>query len=202
MLWSVLLSICWCVSMNDFARKVAELEHAYRHAQQCLLEETAQLSILLDGHNDLLAAQSVVQTLSQEIQSQAHRRISSTVTSCLATVFGDDAPTFDIQFELKRGKTEATLVFRKGDLELDPLASSGGGVIDVAAFALRVACLMLTRPKLRKILILDEPFRFVSAGFRDNVRMLLEQLSEDMGIQIIMVTHAEDLITGNVVELN
>jgi len=84
------------------------------------------------------------------------------------------------------------------------MTAAGGGVVDVAAFALRLSCLMLSKPPLRRILILDEPFKYVSErrGYRERVRQLLESLAEEMGIQILMVTHIEALQTGDIVELS
>lgn len=92
------------------------------------------------------------------------------------------------------------LFIREGQ-SFDPTRSVGGGVVDVAAFALRMACLSLARPQRRRLLILDEPFRFVSRGYRPRLRALLQQLTKDMGIQIVMVTHLQDLVVGKVVEI-
>ena len=82
----------------------------------------------------------------------------------------------------------------ESEAELDPLQSCGGGILDVAAFGLRLACLMLQRPQPARVLILDEPFRFVSSHYRSNVRALLSELSQEMGVQIIMVTHIEEFM--------
>jgi len=138
--------------------------------------------------------------LAQAVQQKAHEKISSVVSSCLTAVFNDPYE-FKIQFERKRGKTEARLVFVRRGLEVDPLTASGGGVVDVAAFALRVACLVLHRPRLSRLVVLDEPFKFVSANYQDNVRAMLEELASDLGLQIIMVTHIETLETGKVISL-
>jgi len=86
-------------------------------------------------------------------------------------------------------------------LEVDPMNACGGGMVDVAAFALRVACLMLHRPRLAKVVVLDESFKFVSAQYRDNVRSMLEGLAEDMGLQILQVTHISELETGTIIEI-
>jgi ABC-type sugar transport system ATPase subunit len=48
---------------------------------------------------------------------------------------------------------------------------------------------------------MDEPFKSMSAEYWQNTRLLLEGLSKDFGIQIIMVTHNPKLQTGKVVEL-
>lgn len=145
-------------------------------------------------------SQRIVQGVAQVVQQKVHDRISGVVSRCLESVF-DDPYEFRILFEQKRGKTEARLVFVRDDMEIDPLTASGGGVVDLAAFALRLACLSLARPKLRPLVILDEPFRFVSVDYRFRIREMLEILSKEMGVQFIQVTHIEDLKIGEVVEL-
>jgi DNA repair exonuclease SbcCD ATPase subunit len=87
-------------------------------------------------------------------------------------------------------------------MEVDPMAAAGGGVVDVAAFALRLACLMLHRPAVRRTVVLDEPFKFVSADRRGYVRQMLEDLAEELNVQFIMVTHIEELKTGHVIEIS
>lgn len=145
-------------------------------------------------------AQEILQHLSMAVQQRAHAKISEVVTSCLAAVF-DDPYQFKIVFDRKRGRTEASLRFTRRDLDVDPLTASGGGMVDVAAFALRVACLALHRPRLSRVIVLDEPFRFVSAQYQGNIKSMLEGLSKDMKIQIVMVTHNDSYSTGKLVEL-
>lgn len=146
-------------------------------------------------------AQDILQHVAQAVQRQAHEKISSVVSSCLASVFPDNPYELKITFERKRGKTEAVLQFSRGSISVNPISASGGGVVDVAAFALRVACLVLHRPRLSRVVVLDEPFKFVSAGHLPNVRRMLQQLTKDLGLQIIMVSHIEELAIGKVVEL-
>ena len=145
-------------------------------------------------------AQAILQHLAQAVQQQAHQRISEVVSSCLAAVF-DDPYELKINFERKRGRTEAHLRFVRRGLDVSPVDAAGGGMVDVAAFALRVACLVLCRPRLSRIIVLDEPFKFVSAQYQDNVRSMLEELSEKMDIQIIQVTHNEAYATGKLITL-
>lgn len=145
-------------------------------------------------------AQELLQLVAQAVQQRAHERVSTVVSSCLSTVF-EDPYEFKILFERKRGRTEASLRFTRRGLDVDPLSASGGGVVDVAAFALRAACLMLHRPRLSKLIVLDEPFKFVSEEFHPNIRSMIEQLAEDLGLQIIFVTHIHELETGKIIRL-
>lgn len=146
-------------------------------------------------------SQRIIQTIATTIQEQAHSKIAAVVSKCLETVF-DEPYQFKITFERKRGKTEARLTFLRDGLELDPLTASGGGVVDVAAFALRLACLVLSVPKKRRTLILDEPFKFLSKNYRSNIRKMLLSLSEEMSVQFIMVTHIPELECGRLIEIN
>lgn len=141
-----------------------------------------------------------MQEVTQHVQQQVHNRIASVVSRCLKAVF-DEPYDFKIHFERKRGRTEARLVFIRNGEEIVPMQGSGGGVIDVAGFALRIACLMLARPKLRRLVVLDEPFKFVSSEYRERIRDLLETLSEEMGIQFVMVTHISEIQTGKIVRI-
>lgn len=154
------------------------------------------------GHlDDCRAAQAVVQAVASAVQQEAHARLAAVVTRCLQTVFPDDPYTFQIYFEEARGKTQARMVFERAGLGVDPMGAAGGGVVDVAAFALRVACLMLARPAKRRLVVLDEPFKFLSKEYQPNVRAMLLGLSRDLGVQFIMVTHIPALQCGKVVEL-
>lgn len=190
--------------MIDFDKEksvVASLQSNLNHLERTVATEQANLLEAEKALHRTQVAQEILQHLAQAVQQQAHQQISAVVSKCLAAVFGDDAYEFRIDFERKRGRTEAVLLFTRRGLVVDPLTASGGGAVDVAAFALRVACLMLHRPRLTRLLVLDEPMKFVSAEYQEGVRVMLEELAEDLGIQILMVTHNESLATGKLLQL-
>ena len=143
----------------------------------------------------------VVQQLAQTLQDKAHSQLKQIVSRCLSVVMEDDAYEFDILFEQKRNKTEARLVFYRGELEVDPMTAAGGTCVDLVSFALRLSLLVFQRPAGRRLLVLDEPFKFVSRDYLPRVRQLLEALSEELDIQFIIVTHLPELTIGKVVEL-
>lgn len=190
--------------MIDFAFEdscIHELSFRINHLKESLTTEEKALKKAEKTLTRSQDAQEILQHLAQAIQQRAHDKISEVVSHCLSAVFGEDAYTFKIEFERKRGRTEAHLRFVRGDLDVDPMTASGGGVIDVAAFALRIACLMLHRPRLSRVVVLDEPFKFLSVEYRPQVREMLEQISKEMGLQVILVTHIDELATGKVIEL-
>jgi DNA repair exonuclease SbcCD ATPase subunit len=183
-----------------FRLQVDSFKNEYKRAADAVAEEERALETAQNSVKQALAAQEVLQTVSAAVQQQAHEKIAAVVSRCLEGVF-EEPYEFRIVFERKRGKTEARLVFMRNDMEVDPMTASGGGVIDAAAFALRLACMMLSRPKVRRILVLDEPFKFLSAEYDERLCELLTSLSNDLGVQFIIVTHKTALHLGTVIEL-
>lgn len=147
-------------------------------------------------------AQKLVNEVAADVQHRAHTQLAQIATRCMRAVFGEDAYDLQIRMRERRGRTEADLILtRKGVVIGHAMDSVGGGVLDVAGFALRLACLLLRRPRLRRVMLLDEPFRFVSAQYHEAIAVMLKELSEELGVQIIMVTHIPALAAGKVVEL-
>lgn len=148
------------------------------------------------------AAEAVifVQEISKSIQRAAHQKIATLVSKCLAAIF-DEPYEFKINFESKRGRTEATLSFIRNGVAFDPISSTGGGVVQLAAFALRLSCLLASSPPPRRLLVLDEPFNNVSSEYRGKVRDLLETLADELNFQFIIITHHPEYELGTTITL-
>jgi DNA repair exonuclease SbcCD ATPase subunit len=136
-------------------------------------------------------AQLITQHVAQQTQEELKFFLSDIVTVALDTVF-DNPYEFVIDFVIKRGKTEAEIYFMRGGERMNPVDASGVGAIDVAAFALRVAVWKLAN-RYRNVLVLDEPFRFVSKNYLPNVSKMVKELSKKLKLQIIMITHIEEM---------
>lgn len=177
------------MTIDDLRRKARDAGRRYDHAAQTLRDEEGRLEALrarLATHQE---GQAVVQAVAESVQTAAHDQISKVVSRCLKTVFGDDAFDFRINFERKRGKTDAQLQFVRNGKAVRPLLSSGGGQIDVAAFALRLAALMLSTPKRRRCLQADEPFGNVNGReYQDRVTRLVEVLAEELDFQFVFAS--------------
>lgn len=150
-------------------------------------------------------AQTFLRELAERIQSEVHKQVADVVSKCLRNVFANhpDGPyEFKIKFVKKRNKTDAVLLFTRNGMELDPQDEAGGGVLDVASFALRLACALSSQPAVRKLMVLDEPFRHVSIKLRPIVASLLAELAKETGTQFIVVTHITEISEGHVVKLS
>lgn len=143
---------------------------------------------------NLEQAQIFLQTVAQETQEKLKFEIEDITNLALETCFPGEYE-FEIQFNIARGKTEAKLLFKdqRSGKELDPMECSGGGVVDLACFALRIASYAL-ESGTDNVIILDEPFRFLSRDLQQRAGEILKTLSDKMNLQIIMVTHIGEFI--------
>ena len=141
-----------------------------------------------------MQAREIVKTVGLATQQQLEYHFSDIVTSALQAVFPDPY-SLSVKFVERRGKTECDLGFERDEVVIDPISASGGGAIDVAGFALRVAAWSMQHPKSRPILILDEPFRYLSTDLQEKAGGMLHEISSRLGIQMIIVTHEEELIS-------
>lgn len=105
----------------------------------------------------------------------------------------DDPYELKAKFVERRGKTECDLLFVRDEQEVDPLSATGGGAVDVAAFALRVASWSMQHPHSRPTIILDEPMRFLSVDYQEKASLMIKEISEKLGIQFIIITHESTL---------
>ncbi len=188
--------------MENYQQQLDDANAEFRAAQIAAKTERTGLATAEKLLTANIEARDIIQTTAHAIQQEAHSRIAGVVTRCLKAVFGDDAYEFQIKFEQKRGRTEARLIFERNGLEIAPLGAAGGGAVDVAAFALRLAALMLQRPPQRRCLVLDEPFRFLSKEYRPVIRELLLELAEELEMQFIVVTHDTEMACGTVVRID
>lgn len=133
-------------------------------------------------------AREIVRAVGIETQRQLQFHISDITSLALDAVFPDPYE-LKVEFVERRNKTECDLKFVRDDMEVDPLTASGGGAIDVAAFALRIASWSMQRPRTRSTIILDEPFKHLK-GAEANLKVLhmISEISRKIGVQIIMVS--------------
>lgn len=188
------------MNLKDTRRRLNSIKARYEVARHTARSEKVGLQEAQARLAALQESQVTIQAAAQMVQQQAHAQMAGVVTRCLAAIF-DEPYEFRITFEQRRGKTEAVLEFVRDNNPVDPLTASEGGQVDVAAFALRLACLLLERPARRRLLVLDEPFRFIDKTNRPRLRALLESLAVEFSVQMVLVTHDPGLQIGKVIEL-
>lgn len=193
------------IDLDRCRHQISRLSADHSVASRDVTHESEALGTLTRKQESTEKARFILQSIAQRLQQQAHEQIAKTVTRCLEVVF-DDPYEFRIEFEQKRGKTEARMVFIRDGLVLDdPLNEIGGGVVDVASFALRLSAILLSRPLRRRLVVLDEPFRYIRGREnRQRVRRMLVELANSLNIQFLLNVDVDaypEFALGKVLEL-
>jgi len=173
-------------ALEQMKGKRDQIQHGIDNAEQFIKEKKKDLR----RHEQ---AREIIREVGLKTQQQLQFHISDITSLALEAVFDNPYKLFT-EFIQRRNKTECDLYFERDGNRIDPLSASGGGTVDVASFALRVASWSIQRPRSRNVLILDEPFRYLSSDLLPKASEMLNQISKKLKLQIIMVTHAEELI--------
>jgi DNA repair exonuclease SbcCD ATPase subunit len=156
-----------------------------------LKTETTKREKLEKDSRALEKAQAFIQLKAQETQNQLSIQVGDIVQLALDTCFPDEFE-FKLEFEPKRGKTEAVLKLMKDGFDIDPLESCGGGVADIESFGLRIAAWSLSQTN--NVISLDEPFRFLSENLKPLASEVLSELSKRLKLQFIIQTHDQTIM--------
>lgn len=143
----------------------------------------------------LQKSKAVLIQIGQKTQEKIKNYIEETVTLALQLVYGEDYE-FILEFDYtKREQFEINFFIKHLGIRLEPRKDTcGGGVIDICSFALRLICMSLEDEKIAAVLLLDEPFKNVSAKYLPAVGQMVVDIGNLMNIQIIMVTHVDGFI--------
>jgi len=133
----------------------------------------------------------ILQKIASETQSQISFQIESIVQRAI-DVCWQGRYQFSLTFDTKRGATEANicLLDSQGN-QIDPMTDCGGGVVDVVSFALRLSAWSIS--KSAPIIILDEPFKYLSQNLQCRIAEVIRELSKKLNIQFIITTHNDNL---------
>jgi RNase H-fold protein (predicted Holliday junction resolvase) len=134
-----------------------------------------------------LEAKEFIKVIGLKTQKEITYNINEITSMALSSVL-EEPYDLELEFVERRNKTECDIRLIRDDIKIHPF-QGGGGAVDIAAFALRVAAWAMQSPKSRNILILDEPFKHLK-GEQTNQKMLamLQEITKKLGIQILMVS--------------
>lgn len=177
------------MNVRDLAMTVARAEGA-RQARIAQRDAArAEVERLTARKQDIDQSVALIQGVAAATQDQLRVRLEDITQTALDVVF-PGTYTFKVEFTPRRGRTEVDMWLDKDGTRMDPLDSNGGGVVDVISLALRICCLTLSQNA--RVLLLDEPFKFIRGKARQRLGDMLKAISRKLGIQVIMVADVSD----------
>lgn len=188
---------------RELDRRVGEAQSLAGRGRALKLE-VDNLRVQVQLHEQVNA---LLNTIGEQKQAQAQAQIESLVTTGLQTIF---EPNLSFHIVQKQTKTSATVEFTirsrvidpsqpEGyrDVDTDVMDARGGGLAATVGFLLRLVVAMLSRAlspnPAGTLLVIDESFAMVSKDYIERVADFLRQIVDKTGIQILMVTHQEEL---------
>lgn len=190
-------------SIEELVRKEIYLKSKFEIFSNQKKEKETYLKELTDKKSLYDDSLKLLKEVSEKCQQKTVKQIEKIITQLYQYVFNSDDEVV-IDLDVKRAYPEAHILIKtqKGgkNVMLDPVEEEGGGKVDIISLGLRVAGLLLFKPSLNKVLILDEPLKDVSTSlttskaYRQRTAEFLKTLCQDYGIQIIIVTHEQDFI--------
>jgi len=175
-------------------KKINEYSGIKQKIKEDLFEVEEKISFERKEAKRIEDAQMILQQIARETQENIKFHIETIVSLAIATIFGDEY-SFKMDFVERRNKTECDLYLTDStNTRIDPVDACGGGVVDVISFALRPALLNIKLGRKSFVLVLDESFKHLSADLSALASNLLKEISKKTGLQIILVTHNEQLI--------
>ena len=186
------------MTLNEIRQKLERKKGKRDHIKKQI--SSAEKSIALHKGKLIHAqkGQLILQIVAQETQEQLEYRLNELVSLAQTAVFEDEAYALNMQFNIKRGKTEAQPLFVKHGKTRRPMYGTGFGAVDIAALILRPTLWSLEERAKRKrpTFIFDEPLRHLNDP-TENLHRKASQMLRDIskkvnakegGIQMIIVT--------------
>ena len=176
---SVFVAITKAEAARDYlAVMVSDLKNRVTRLDTDMVEWEAARDVVI---RVMLATQGKIKTFVEDVVSKA-----------LATVYGSNY-AFELEYDQKRNQVEATPWIVIDGERNGPRDEIGGGVLDVASLAMRLAVWALTDPLPSRTFLLDEPSKFVSVDMQPEFGRMLAELADMLDIQFVVVTHSPEV---------
>lgn len=193
--------------LTAYHERKGALDSLERQEKELILE----VEKLSGDVSSLNKAIFLLQSYSEDQQKILAERIEGVVTAGIRAVFQDPNLVFRMKYsETKKGAVKKTpevtmsVMYQHNGKEVEGSLrnSFGGGLMVVASTLLNVIVTLQLVPRVRPILIWDEPLRDLSPpyedqdpvakGYRERMADFLRTLVSETELQIIMVTHEPD----------
>lgn len=174
-------------SVSELVQRTERMVGLVEAQQRRVRSLTREVAELETESSVLTMTTATLDRLLQMLQAEAVGKVEQLVTHGLQVVFPDQKISFRFEVTTKfRAPWLEPRLIHNG-VEGPILDAFGGGPASVAAFILRVV--VISRMNLAPLILLDEPFAWVSQEYVDRVGVLLKDLCKSLGLTIVMVSH-------------
>lgn len=181
--------------LNETNLAISEKNGQIKEKTDFINRRKNENSKLEKTYNTNLKKKFLLQEACDTARKTSYDRFATIATMGLQQIFGKDISVKIAASEKNSVPTANFLVRTKYDgyeTLTNPTDSDGGGVADIISLSAFICMNILYGDKNTAPLFLDEPTKFVSAGYSSAVAKFIKDISEEYNKQIIMVTHAKE----------
>lgn len=177
----------WRSLLAETERDLAQLESEWLFRKERVDSVLKEFEELTKEVGIISETESLLHVISTQILGESTSTIDKLVTAGLQLVFEDQNLTLETEMLPSRGKTAIRFKLAENN-ETAPIKDSyGGGVLALVGVLLRVTTILVL--DLKRFLVLDESLSHVAAQYVHPTSKFLKKLCEDLGFEIVMVTH-------------
>ena len=181
------------VRLAQINTSLARHEGAREAVADTLAEAEARVEATHDEGELLRTVLDRLQGMEEVWQRKFQKSTEAIVSEGLSHVFGEELQ-LKIVPSTKADMSAVEFIMVKDGQEEDIMEGQGGGYIGIIAFLLRVLLILASRPLLRLLLVMDEPFAHVSPEYRQPLAEMASALIDRLGFQVIMVTQEREYV--------
>lgn len=181
---------------TEAIRMIEEEERELERMQQEIKKRKAETLILKEQAELFERVRQFIQQVTTATRGSITEGLERIVTMCLNITFGDEY-SFSIGVETKQNlpaveffidRVTSDGVFRK-KIKGDVAAGIGGGILDTICIGLAFGILQVVQEAPDGPLFFDEPARMTDKDRAPQIIVLVKQMSELLGRQVIFTTH-------------
>ena len=181
------------LARDKFIAKKSKLEES----RSQLRRTAVSISFLQTKRKEWIMAREFFAEVAKMTQADITDYLNSTVSLAINNIPSDQPLKLISQFETRRNQQELDLYIQEGNQEPILLDSKvdlvGNSVEELAAFASRLCVASIKNPQPTPFQMHDEPFRALSQESMETVLKMVKELQEELGLQLIFLTHRDDL---------
>lgn len=183
--------------LHQLDRSLLQREGQYRAILESKTEIESEIQENKKKIELLERVAAVVQKLTEISRKDTLDKVAAIVSTAIQEV-KDPNLSFKINYKLERNQAVADFMVynKKLKAEMDIFESCGGTIADIVEFTLKVSLLLKWQPKLARVLVMDEQLKHISAVDKPAMARFVRQVSERLGIQIILVSHSAEFISS------
>lgn len=174
--------------METKLRRLEELIKEQEYDERRLHELRGKIARETKELDSIKEARKICQIVLASTQSSFKMDVESLMTLAIKSVF----KRFDFELEWKETASRSDLNFniKDGDNVLNLDDDLGCSILDIISFSSRPVFHRYQHPRSRKLMVFDEPMKWVGQGeFLDRACRLVETVAHQRNYQLIIITH-------------